>query len=898
MGYILKDTTPTINLKLTDKGRRMLSNGKLTYTTYLLGDSEMDYTSNEKPNVNILKPFDNQHNIVYPLYKTNAVVKSPLDSIVSKPTIISETAQERGFFTYITGETNNWFVNTDLTSVSDLACEFELLTGDTMSYVSTTSATFNNDLTDRIKVGDYVLASFFPLSAVDGTYDDASYNPNAIDIKPIIISLFKIEELGNVDTETTGLTEIEFDYMPEVLSIKVDRKLTNTTRCNTFVYLHIIPNHLISEILDNGDPQQYFSSCLLGSSYTGTTSNIDAWNFNVIYRQNILGLDGVLLKDRKDSLSNDYFGTYIAYKYFEQTNINKIGVIHYTNHSVLNTYGEGFFQNTLTIDIPYIMWHKKQFTGISTGDKLGYQFVCGDTIKLIDDKIRYYDLVDQEETPTVVGKVFIDGKIIIIEHPELLTVLSLKAGRNYTLPKPELSLVTAGYCAGNSKIGSLEPNKKMCVTYYLIGDDYYQDSFHCDDYTTITNDTTSNKDVLFEFTTLSGNTDFSYLVDANDPTGYGFSYSRIGLLWQIVNADQLPDPTQWYKFDVTRYLATDGCLNNEIEICDQISFKTDFAVGFTAETLELSELALDNVLVFWNTGGTSSIALVPIEDYSITTNEFGTKSIVNFNIDITGGTIVCYYAYGTSLSSGTILTNYLMPSADDINETVPGLYIYNDHTNYNDSLNGVYAFGDPAYVYLKIPSRPSNNVVYLFYNGTLLNQSQYEIYGFDTDERTIKLLFQPNFDDVFNVYYIDNTLNGANGVSSITNPRNLENLKVVMDKSFTNISDNEYYDIPARYSLPAYNNTGFTFGDEELFIGNINTKIKATIYKTSFVINILPNTYLTSNNPTFGNGDKVSFTELGIYDDQDNLVCIGKFSEPISRKYNADLLTIEATIDF
>jgi hypothetical protein len=99
--------------------------------------------------------------------------------------------------------------------------------------------------------------------------------------------------------------------------------------------------------------------------------------------------------------------------------------------------------------------------------------------------------------------------------------------------------------------------------------------------------------------------------------------------------------------------------------------------------------------------------------------------------------------------------------------------------------------------------------------------------------------------------------------------------------------------------MPAINTTGFTFGDEVMFYGNVDTSIKATIYKTLLTFNVLPATFVVSDNPTFDvNADNVAFTEIGVYDTAGSLVAIGKFSEPITRKYNSDLVVIQGTIDF
>jgi nitrogenase subunit NifH len=37
---------------------------------------------------------------------------------------------------------------------------------------------------------------------------------------------------------------------------------------------------------------------------------------------------------------------------------------------------------------------------------------------------------------------------------------------------------------------------------------------------------------------------------------------------------------------------------------------------------------------------------------------------------------------------------------------------------------------------------------------------------------------------------------------------------------------------------------------------------------------------------------------MAVYDSDGDLVAIGKFSQPLTRKYNSDVLIIQATIDF
>ena len=88
-----------------------------------------------------------------------------------------------------------------------------------------------------------------------------------------------------------------------------------------------------------------------------------------------------------------------------------------------------------------------------------------------------------------------------------------------------------------------------------------------------------------------------------------------------------------------------------------------------------------------------------------------------------------------------------------------------------------------------------------------------------------------------------------------------------------------------------------TFGDERLFYGNLRTHIGATIYKSVFNINIDGATIASSSNSTYEFGEDRYISEIGILDNNQNLVLVGKLSRPI-RLSNAATASIELTIDF
>jgi hypothetical protein len=92
------------------------------------------------------------------------------------------------------------------------------------------------------------------------------------------------------------------------------------------------------------------------------------------------------------------------------------------------------------------------------------------------------------------------------------------------------------------------------------------------------------------------------------------------------------------------------------------------------------------------------------------------------------------------------------------------------------------------------------------------------------------------------------------------------------------------------------------FGDERFFYGNLTTYIGATIYKTIFNITVNASQFDSTSNPTRStnpstNPPTIKITEVGIYDSSQNLVCIGKLSNPIPLS-GGNTIMLELSIDF
>jgi len=86
-------------------------------------------------------------------------------------------------------------------------------------------------------------------------------------------------------------------------------------------------------------------------------------------------------------------------------------------------------------------------------------------------------------------------------------------------------------------------------------------------------------------------------------------------------------------------------------------------------------------------------------------------------------------------------------------------------------------------------------------------------------------------------------------------------------------------------------------GEEVFFFGNVKTDIQATIYTSDIPIVLPLSEFNQTTNPTWDGNSEVAISEIGIYDDNNNLVAIAKLSNPITKDNNT-ARTILVQLDF
>ena len=553
MSYIIKNTAGLINTRLTDVGRRYLSQGNFDIAYFQIGDSEVSYTALKtaspaynQTNNNILMPAfnaqndtgspqSNKQNVKYPYYvqgNAGGTYGIPyMDSIVQP---IYNSAGNKGFF--MTGGTpGNWEVQTSsaYTVTSNYQVDMTTLVGQSVIDI-TLDNVICSPTTGTPSIGDIVTIIY------DG-------NGSCTDVGTYSVLTYKIQDLspaiGTTGTTTWTLTLDRSvpDYTGKVLGAEKGRVL-------------IYPSGM-TVIYDTITPAPYWETDAFNFETPCDVSqreNTPIWNMNIPWTESPAGLNSNQYEDFTQYGSATYIGTkeYLGYNepsgqtfyvsstkpaeitdtfyynsYDEKVMVTPqdqkaIAIIHYTNQDIDNVYGEKFAttpydsenptDNTglarhFRLTIPTLMWHK------SSGSTIGQTFWIdppGDynlciphyvkstkNVDMNDPGIRYFHLWDTNPDDNGnlnrIGKVFPDQEIIVIDDEEVIAAMSYKSNRNWTLPAPKLSLLTPNSCSPTPTSAQCLVTSELQSVWvtYRFDSTGFTDSLHCNYYSKIDSNT-------------------------------------------------------------------------------------------------------------------------------------------------------------------------------------------------------------------------------------------------------------------------------------------------------------------------------------------------------------------------------------------------------------------------
>ncbi len=422
MAFIEKKDPVVINIKLTSKGRELLAQGKLIPKYFAIGDSEIDYefnavTGNLPFDSNILRPVDKNPSLLS--FVTKTLSGDPYNVITSIPAShydVVNSVEPIGFFNIGTGSTT-FITDSNHVKQPDAMIDVSTLTGGTSpKRLTLLKAPTYGTSAEEPAIGDLLLVKWTYVVSTTGH----TINKNL----PTPYLMYKIDNIISGSLATNNMV------------IEVDRNLPNFSGFSTsgvyagaLIYYNYI-NFTGSTIFTD------FSTDYLDESVLSFLQNSQCptivfpfWNMSIIFTEEIAGVQ--IDKLKYSQFNTKAYGGFVSYIQNQAPVYKKLGVIHYTNQSPANVYAEGFYLNTPVLDVPTIMWHK------STGGTLGARFTAYGSPKLLTGVTHsldttYYDLAD--ELGNVVGKVFTDLKIFVIEDQELLFAMSYKSNRSWTLP--------------------------------------------------------------------------------------------------------------------------------------------------------------------------------------------------------------------------------------------------------------------------------------------------------------------------------------------------------------------------------------------------------------------------------------------------------------------------------
>jgi len=431
MAFIERKNPVVLNIKLTSKGRELLSEGELDFKYYAIGDSEIDYNFNREieadPNVSeytasnssILRAADKNADLISFIPKNlNGDSYNELINVPSTQYDVENQVESLGFFSDLDGTTPKFIIDSNHIKQPDCMVHMDDVIGGTA--IKLYKAPSYGTSGEEPAIGDILFVRW-------------SYNEDTTGF-----TVNKTHPTPNLFYKITGVTGT---LASGSVIVGIDRDIPDF---DGIPVVNVGAMILYNEITFSGDTILDMSSTdYLDESVLSFLENNQCptivfpyWNMSIIFTEEIAGVQAGNFKYTE--FADKSFGGFVSYIQNQAPVYKKLGVIHYTNSSPANVYAEGFLLKTAVLEIPTIMWHKSNST------TLGATFVPSGSSKILTGETKslnliYYDLHDLNNPLIIVGKMFNDLKIFVIEDQELLFAMSYKSNRNWTLPDYNIS---------------------------------------------------------------------------------------------------------------------------------------------------------------------------------------------------------------------------------------------------------------------------------------------------------------------------------------------------------------------------------------------------------------------------------------------------------------------------
>ena len=606
MGYIIKDTQGLVVTRLTDVGRRKISQGDFNISYFQIGDSEVNYTAVTDynfANSMVLEPsFNSQNNagvpqstkndVKYPMYlqgTTGVTYGIPFQA--SAIDEVFNSASPAGFFQFASANCYQ-FLEDGVCYNSQYVASLQNFNGSTTLILGNSPCA--GSATGALSAGTKV-AIWMRGGGASNTCNDGSLCVETC--QPVLFYNVKFVG-GNI--------------------ISLDRPLPDFDNSGILGYARLFFYYNNVTNYDLPTPMNYYTDSVINyeSICYPTDGFVRVWNMNIPWSESPAGTTANNLTYQEFG-SIDYLGTKEYYGYSSssgQTDTSgtfyynsfgdrvdvtpeeqkTIAIVHYTNNSIINWYGEKFacevYDTTnpgatgqarnFQITIPWLSWHKNEFCctinslinqrpsifyidppGFDTFDLLTPNYIQSSKNNDMNSPgIRYFHLYDTNEAypggpPNRVGKVFPDDKVIIFDDEEIVAALSYVSNRSWTLPAPRLATVTPGSCDSDTD-GLLNDDTECVWITYLFRQRTKggPQGIHCNYYQKICGPSQACGAGEQNVTVTFGG-DFQCM---SQGLLYGWSAGEFWILAQKTNTTDRPDPSAWVAIDFTQTLIDAG----------------------------------------------------------------------------------------------------------------------------------------------------------------------------------------------------------------------------------------------------------------------------------------------------------------------------------------------------
>ena len=854
MSYIIKNNNPILNVKLTNIGRYKLASGSLNYTYFAIGDSEVNYNYPSPSGLNILKPKDSNPDIKYPLIpnESNPVnFHKEIDYQYVDKDVVTNTAKVRGFFSGNSDNTITLFMQILNANSKELNAGFILS--------ATTASTQNVYIPNR---NDLILISFSGETSIS---------------KTIPFLWYRI-------TGVTGTMGTNFRMFLDRPLPKLD------VYPNNQIKLLVYPSgNSITDYYGLNTSTAYWDNGNLNLSGSCTLSQYDVpvWNLSLVWNQNPIGYNTGYGNYKTDpykgslSLLNNY-----------PDKLENLGIIHYTNNSVGNEYGE--FITKTKFSFPTLMYHRSNSIGhtftANTEDKYftteietnittinnpnllmtGYTNIG--LAKILSGYTFYLSaLTDRGETLTT-------NKFYYKKDGFLYDKLTYGLGYNTNFENTNLDLNWSGVT--NATGYNLYVRKNYSFSGITTGN-YGDGRGNVTIFNTIESVPFNPGDRIV-ITTFTGSTSVDNeftLLNITKPGGTDLRRS-INVGFNLLNTAQttngvisLVNDTRLITLDknTLSYVFTDNDFINVSTPLGLFNLPTGNTTGFTGKTINtdfsLRYYDLVDTIDGYMVGKVfPDLKVAIIEDKEINA-ALSYKSNRNWTLPVP-----------------TLNESIVDPCGEDtkgiLSATTEQLwvsYMLGSSTGFTTAL--------PCLNYSTItPSKNEQTDIYLsFPNGGFSYLNNFTNWSGYTADRFFVLLKKTISGDTYNpsgwtIYDLTSSIRNHTVGLPISGV-NLNSSKIRL--SWSAMTYGSQFNI-VNYMSGNTPSSVLQLGDEEFLFGNVSTDIGATIYQTNLLCVVDETMFNRSVNPTFNSLTGTPYiSEVGIYSDDKDLVGIAKLASPV-----------------